>query len=331
LDNTKAVHWILGVALLMIGVFVVVTLVMVNSQADDVTADVTISNVAPSVDSVFVNDAEYDMVDDYGGPGGALSGVISAGSTGTFHVNGVISDENGIDDIEGFSVDFTRFDLTLEEEESCFDDEDTTPTFCYHNYDDTNCTIDDTYGDSTQARYDCEFTIWYVIHATDANADVYSADYWELEVAVEDEEDVDEEYYALEMETVLALDIPSTLSFGTLALGESTTTGNNQEMSITQYGNDDADVQVSMSDDMDCDGSTTDIPKGNVEWSLTDVASGSGTYLTSSSVDTSFNLVAVATVDQVPLSKILYWNIAIPDTGVEGTCTGATTITAIAH
>jgi hypothetical protein len=60
-----------------------------------------------------------------------------------------------------------------------------------------------------------------------------------------------------------------------------------------------------------------------------DYGAGGTNALTGSAVDT--NLAVGYRTDEVnPLTKILYWNIAIPASGVEGACTGTTVETAIA-
>ena len=320
MDNTKAAHWVLGVALLMIGVFVVVALVMLSSQADDVTTSAVIENVAPSVDNFYVNDTQYELASDWA-TGNPITGILASGTTGEFHVNGIVSDTNGYEDIADVSVNFFRTAVTSD----CTPDDND----CYKDgTSEGSCVMDTSYGDSTQAKFDCQFDLQYFIDSTDANSDSYSADTWTVEVVVlDDNEGEDEDSATYEMPTLLSLDIPSTLDFGTMGLGTATDNATNEEMTITQYGNDSADVEVSGTL-LDCDTGTGEIPLANIEWDLADVGMDSGTDLTGSAVDTNLN-VGVRTGASV--TKTLYWNIQIPSTGVEGTCTGTTTVTTIAH
>jgi hypothetical protein len=318
MNNTKAVHWILGVALLMIGVFVVVALVMVNSQADDVATDVSIDNISPSVDSIFVSDGQYDLVDDYGGAGGTITGLTAGGAT-TYHVNGVVSDENGDDDIYKVSAVLYQTDVV----QTCTDDNNS----CYSDDTDSNCTIDTTYGDSTEAKFDCALDVYFYAVATEAGANA-SWDTWTVYVEVEDDDaSTDTDTLSKEMGSMLGLNIPSTIDFGTLALGALTTSGNNYEMSIEQYGNKSADVLLSGTA-LTCDGSDAGIPMGNVKADIVDIGHDQGGSQMSGT-PSDMNLgIGERTIDGTPKTKILYWNIAIPATGVEGECTGTTTITA---
>ena len=320
MDNTKAVHWILGVALLMIGVFVVAALVMVNSQADDVTTSATIDNVAPSVDNVYLND-DGSASDTY------TSGTVtlSAGTTKTFHIAGIVSDTNGDEDISKVAVEFYRTPVGS----GCSADKND----CYKDDTDTNCSLNSAYGDSTQAFFDCTFSLEHYADATDSESDNYSGSSWTAWVRVIDNDtttDTDSTT-TTDIATLRSLSIPATISFGTMALGAATTSGegagSNVQMSIANYGNDNSDVEVSGAN-LSCTGSTEPIPMANVEWSLSDVGMDSGTDMTGSAVDTNFG-IAAQTVDGPDTVKKLYWNIQIPTTGVEGTCSGTTTITSI--
>jgi hypothetical protein len=321
MDNTKAVHWILGVALLMIGVFVVAALVMVNSQADDVTTSASIDNVAPTITSVFTSDAQYDLTDDYGGDGGTLTGIVNAGTTGELHINGVVADTNGDDDIASVAVKFYRSAMGG----SCSAGDD---NYCYIDDTDSNCALDTTYGDDTQAKFDCQFNINYYADATDANSDNYTSTDWTVEVYLLDDDASSAEDTSLQkvMPTLRSLSIPSTISFGTMALGASLDAGEGEQMSIEQYGNDEASVEVSMASDMTCDSSDAGIPKANIEWALSDAGIDNGTDLTTSAADTSID-IGLRT-DGVVTDK-LYWFIEIPASGVEGECTGTTVITTV--
>jgi hypothetical protein len=316
MKNIKVVHWVLGLILLAGVVFVLVSLIVPNTQGDDITTSASIQNVTPSIDSVYISDDQYGMADDYSG--GTITG-LNSGSTKTVHVNGVVSDDNGFDDIFQVSVVLFRTTKTS----SCSADKND----CYSGNTSASCSLNTAYGDSIQAQYDCEFALEYFIDGTDSNS-ANSGDEWTVEVIVEDDDaetDTDTTV-TKDIETLLSLNIPATIDFGTLALGASTTDANNVEMSITQYGNVNADVEVSGAS-LTCDSSDGVIPLGNIEWSLSDVGYGSQNDLTGSAVDTNFG-IATRTDEASPLIKKLYWEILIPTTGVEGDCSGTTVVTA---
>ncbi len=98
-------------------------------------------------------------------------------------------------------------------------------------------------------------------------------------------------------------------------------------MNIAQQGNDVADVEVSSAAAMSCTIGT--IAVNGQQWSLTDVDFGAGgtNAMTGSAVDTNLN---VGYRHGSNPTKNLFWNISIPSTGVGGSCTGTTTISAIA-
>ena len=97
MQEQKSLHYILGASLAVIAVFVVVALVMINSQASD--TQVTINNVAPSVADVYLADSAYEQAFFYSGTGFGVINDLSAGSTITRYVTGTVEDLNGNGDI----------------------------------------------------------------------------------------------------------------------------------------------------------------------------------------------------------------------------------------
>ena len=314
--SEKIIHISLGIILLAILAYVGFVLLWVDSEADDVTVQTTVDNVAPSIDSVYVSTSQYGLTDDFGG--GTIGG-LNAGATREIHVNGVVSDLNNEEDLNVVSVVFYRSNHASAQ--SCVADDND----CYKDDTDTSCSLDTDYGDSTQARYDCQFDLEYFIDGTDSYSDSHSGTDWTVWVQVTDDDaaSATDSSVSKEIETLLALNIPSTIDFGTRSLGSASTLGNNIEMIVGQFGNESADVEVSGTD-MDCDVGTGSIPAGNIRWAKTDLGHALSTVLTGSAIDTDFNIgLRFSSV----INKKLFWNIQIPDTGVEGTCSGTVTIT----
>jgi len=98
-------------------------------------------------------------------------------------------------------------------------------------------------------------------------------------------------------------------------------------MNIVQYGNDEADVEVSGTA-MPCTGLGS-LGVGSQRWSLTDVDWTSSNAVTLESTATDTDLYVGYRTDGV-VSEDLFWNINVPYGNV-GTCTGTNTITALAH
>jgi|GEM_PF-1666546 len=201
----------------------------------------------------------------------------------------------------------------------------------------------------TTVRFFCPFTIAAWIDATkDTTASSFDADFWEARVYVDDDsaDAVVEGASAgtaaagrIEVAPALGLSIPTTISYGALALGTTTGASDNTSISITQNSNDVQDVNVSATTNPN-DGSTDgrmactilgSIAVGSQKWALTDTTYAASTALTTSAVDTNL-AVPLGAVDagMGNTATVLYWNIAIPSTGVAGVCSGYTTITALA-
>ena len=228
----------------------------------------------------------------------------------------MVSDANGEDDINDVDMTLYRSAVT----NACSADVND----CYIV---SNCSL--TANDSDSKYYSCTADIAYYADSTGAGGP-YPAQTWEAKVKVNDKNSGTGNSTKTNMEvaTLLSLNIPETgIAYGTLASNTSTVASNNQEMTITQYGNDEADVLVSGTD-MSCSGLGY-IPSGEQEWSLTDTdhSATNNTDLAPTAVDTDLN-VGYRTDGAV--SKILYWNINVPYGNV-GTCTGTNTITALAH
>lgn len=316
--SNHSTHWLIGGALALTSVFLVVAIVIVNSNADDVTTSTTVSNATPTVTSVYISSSANGGADSYG------SGItLTAGSTATVHVNGVFTDTNGGGDIpdNGATVKFFRTAATGGA--ACSADNND----CY-SVSGVSCTLGVASG-NTRA-YDCPVALQYWADATDAGT--YIADNWTASVTVTDTAGPatsSASTKTVEVNSLTALSIPSTIAYGSLALGASTTNVNNVEKTISQSGNTQADVNVSSSAAMTC--TTGTIGVGNQEWAVTDVSfGGGGTQLTGTPAQVTGLNVAVRTSEVTDTSSILYWNIVMPPNGAGGSCTGTTTITALA-
>ncbi len=311
-------HWILGAALVVIGVSMVAAIVILNSQADSSSTSATIANAVPSIVDVFVTTgADYTQSDNTGGAGGTLS--LIAGGTAMYKITGTAEDLNGRTDITSVAAVLYRSSLTA----GCTPDNNG----CYA----VSCTtVNGSTGD--QVDYNCPVALQFYTDSTSTGG-VASAEDWVVSVKVTDNDAANATNNSLhkEVETRLALSIPGTIPYGSLSLGQTTTNANNVQMDLQQYGNDEADVEVSSAGPMGCTVAGA-IPVANQKWVLTDVgySDGSAVALSGTPADTDIN-IGYRTNDGAPLTKSLFWNIAIPTSGVEGVCTGTNTVTTIAH
>jgi hypothetical protein len=318
MKQTNTIHWTIGVVLLMMIIFVACTLVLVKTYADDVATDVDVPNSSPGVNVVYVSSTASALVDSY--PSGTITGLIG-GSVKKVYINGVVTDLNGDEDLSSVSVAFFRSNHA--DTYTCSSDAND----CYVDNSGNGCSLDTTYGDSTQALFNCPFDIQYYTDATDESSDNYSGTNWTIYVTVTDDDgaySVDSSV-TKDIESFVSLYIPDSIDFGTKSLGQKTTSTDNIEMNIQQYGNMRADVEVRGSD-MTCDGQG-EIPVNNMKWAKSDLGFlDDNTYnMSGDAADTDFNIGLRSTTE---VTKPMYWNIHIPDTGVGGVCSGTTTITA---
>jgi hypothetical protein len=120
-----------------------------------------------------------------------------------------------------------------------------------------------------------------------------------------------------------ALAVSSTISYGSVANG-ATSTGDHTA-TVTDTGNTAIDYKTS-GQDLTCTGGIGSIPVGNEQYSLSSFPYGSGTALSTTPTDVNADL-ATTTVDNVPVTDPIYWQLSVPN-GVRGTCSGSVTFTA---
>lgn len=309
-EPTKSPNLVIGFILLIIIAFVVVGLVMIYSRADTVTVETDVDNASPVVSKIFLSSAAYGAKNDF------TAGIpLLAGGEKDVYVNGSVVDENGVADIKSVDLKMYRSGVG----KACSKDKNT----CYEV---ASCETKSV--DKNTLDYNCPVSLSYFADATDVSSD-YSADTWSAAITVSDNSGANaSSTVEADVRTLLALNIPTSISYGTLTNGQSTTSSNNQVYTLTQQGNDAASVTVKGTD-MACSVTGT-IPVGNQQWSTSDVsyADANATALTTTAVDTGIE-IAPQTDDLTTVTTNLYWNLAIPD-DVVGTCTGTNTVSAVA-
>ena len=186
---------------------------------------------------------------------------------------------------------------------------------CYRN---SSCSLVNN-EDLNQKVFSCRLDLHYYADATAAGS-AFAAQNWAAYVYVSDGQSFGEDTSVTkEIPSLLSIFIPTTLPFGARSVGDVSTSGNNQEMTLVQRGNTEADVEVLMANPFQCQ--TGSIPVNSIKWALTDVGftHASSTVITSQAVDT--NVYIGYGNDGTPSpSKVVYWNISVP-IGVGGNCT----------
>lgn len=322
MQEEKTLHYVLGGALMVIILFVVVSLVMINSQATNTA--VSINNVPPTVTSVYLSNTQY-LEQKYFDGLGMGNILLEAGTIRTVYITGKVADDNGNGDIDNVSVILYRSSAI--EGNDCTADKN----YCYKV---ATCDTRNTDANPLSKDYSCQIDIGYFADATDPGGR-YSTDKWKIMVTVTDGIGTGTDNSSEgELDSLLALEIPPAINYGSLGLGAKTINTTNQVIWIYQEGNDEADVEVSSAAAMSC--TLGSIPVANQKWSLSDFGYKEvGGWedvvaLDGSATDTNLNVIYQDS-DVTATKSALYWNIEIPTGSVGGTCTGTTTITAIAH
>jgi Flp pilus assembly CpaE family ATPase len=129
----------------------------------------------------------------------------------------------------------------------------------------------------------------------------------------------------VEMGSLIALDVTSSIAYGTIALGA---TSSEQTTTITNAGNRAMDAEVSADGDMTCT-TVGSVAVGQAKWSLSTgfVYASAGTAL-STSATSADNSTAQRT--GASTTTPLYWKVQLPSSGIKGSCSNSITFTAIA-
>ncbi|OGG59359.1 hypothetical protein A3C89_02545 [Candidatus Kaiserbacteria bacterium RIFCSPHIGHO2_02_FULL_50_50] len=303
-------------ALIALTFILIISLVLRYTGAADVSTSATITNTAPTVDTIrFATTA-------YGTDTLTSTGILpNVGTTKTIHINGTIHDNNGENDIASSTISLVFFRTT--KTNTCTGDKND----CYRV---TVCDTAYSDGDATQISYSCPVSIAFWIDATDTSS-ARSSDNWTASISVNDIAGATGNLTATaEVNSLLALTLPDAISYGTRALGELSSATSNVVTTITQHGNTRADLQIS-GVNMVCDGLGA-LPASAQKWSLLNVgyADNAAAEL-ASSANTANRNIFIRTDDANELTANLYWNIAIPATGAKGSCVGSNTLALVAQ
>jgi len=275
--------------------------------ADTVTTQVIVGNATPSVTTTTLNNSS------------AIT--LTENTTATIYATTTVSDANGCSNIYAVTGDIYRSGVTAA---SCDTVGEADNNNCYPRQTATVVAGTCTGGTDTTADYVFSVDIQYYADATDTGT--YSAQTWETTVEVGDGSATSTGGVAnVELNTLLSLDVTSSVDFGTLS-ANADTGATNQTTTVTNTGNADMDPEVSGTD-MTSGGDTVDV--SNQEYSTSSFTYGSGTGLSTTPTQVNMTLPQ-GTSGTVPVNNDLYWGIGIPAGTPEGTYSGTNTFTAAA-
>lgn len=277
-------------------------------RADTSTSSASATNVVPVASAVSIDSA-------------AASVTLTENTTTTVTVTATVTDNNGCEDIDSVSVKLYRTDLTA----TGADDEN-------HRYtvsatqDGGTCTAG---GSDLTATYTATIDVYYYADPTDAGS-VNEATDWTAQVTPSDEATGTADTDTIEMDTLTALNVTTTIAYGELALNANTGT-TDQTTTVTNTGNEGLDVDVDGYGASDGDGYSMTctlgtIPVANEKYhttASTDYATKTALSDTAAEVD-----IDIAQRTDTVTTGDLYWGFGMPETGVGGSCTGTVVFTA---
>lgn len=183
----------------------------------------------------------------------------------------------------------------------------------------------------TSADYSCVFTVQYYADPTDAGSP-NATDNWTMQVTPADEiGDGTSTTATIEMNSLVALSVAGSINFGTLNLGDSTGS-NNQTVTITNAGNIPIDFSLATfgsaaGDDKAMACTTGSIPATALKYSLAAFNYATG-GVSGSSTATEVDLDLPKSTGTASTAQV-YLGLQIPSSGVSGSCSGYTRITAV--
>lgn len=311
IDGFYAPHWFVefvffaGVVSTIAAFSFVASVAVRNANADDAATSATIGNTLPVASATSIDSA-------------AASITLTENTTTAVVCTATVTDNNGCADITTGSAVLYRTDVAGGS--GCTPDDND----CYT----TTCTVDGgscTGGADLTSLYTCNISAQYFADPTDVGA-VHAATDWSCTVTPTDSvgngtTDTD----TIEMDTLTALNVTATIAHGSLALN-SDTGATNQTTTIINTGNESLDAQISGTA-MTCDvlGS---LAATQQKYDVSDVTYASLTYTLDGTPTTRTLTLPQRTSTEV--STPVYWGLAIPASGVSGSCTGTNTFTAIA-
>jgi len=193
---------------------------------------------------------------------------------------------------------------------------------------DANCVPSD--GAGTTETYTCTIPVEFYADPTDAGS-AYEGDNWTCQITPTDSVgDGTPDTDTIEMDTLTALDVTSSIAYGALALGGDTGTSD-QTTTVTNTGNELIDIQLDGYGAGDGDGYAMTCTIGNI-------VIGNERYDTSASTawsaktqltDSAVSLISFNLAKGAASTKAVYWGFGMPSTGVGGSCTGTVNFTAV--
>ena len=320
-------HAVMGLLLFITGLLIVLVGVSLRSQADDTTTQATITNSAPTVNSP-VNLGYASQTAD------TNPLTLTEGAPRTLYVFGEYTDTNSCLDVTTsgtMRLVFYRSGVSggtacTESKLNCLNENSSGYTSS------SNVGGSCTGQSDTTADYQFSVPMQYYIDATDVGP--YSAQDWIAYVVAVDGGGAEgtRSSSGRELNTLEALTIDASFDFGNVTLGSTNVHETNNDLTLTNTGNDNTlDFRLSGTA-MGCNGGGS-IPVGNVKYVTTTYSSTIGDYtaLSTSPAYARISLTKRSIASNAPAVTSTWLGVVVPSTGVAGVCSGSLTFTASAQ
>lgn len=302
------------VAFIMLGILLYV--VNTRSQADDSTQTAVVTNANPTIDTI--NIAASSLGSD------ASTFTLTESTTTTIYFHGTATDNNSCGEIDSNTANWAStahrfYRTTVTNGATCT----AADASCYvpvaADFTITNCSGA---GDTSETWQGTDLINFYA-DATDSTSTSHSATNWTVTItATDDNSGTGSLTDTAEMNTLFALSVDGAITYATTALG-----ANSAEVTdtVTNSGNETIDFNTSTAIDLDCSGpSTSDIPLANAKY-----GTSSGTYASKTAFSVTATRVDINLAQGASSTQTMYYQVAIPATGVGGNCVNTAVLTAI--
>lgn len=291
----------------------------IKVNADTISTSVEVGNAVPTVAiAAYPND---------GSVGGSIT--LTENTTTQATVSATLTDTNGYADIKSAKAYVLRHTLDLGEDlASCaLDNSD-----CYR----TECNLDTGSGSGNNITCNASPSLWYLADPTDGTSSS-SADDWMVMVIASDSVGADglasNSGTAVDVNTLGALNVSSSVGFGTVGAGSNTGASPIQS-GVTNTGNKHIDVLVksaSSTYSLWCDNCTEPdtIANANEKYSSASITYSDDFTVALTGSNKEYNIcLPKATNNANPVNDTLFWGLAIDSGQGAGSYTGSNTITA---
>lgn len=290
-------------------------IVLPFAVSDTATTQASIGNSAPIASSVVI------------APGNLNGGEVELTTNQTTQINitATITDNNGCTDISSANATFFRTNITGGS--GAADNN--------RNHYSMDCVVQSATctGDSDLAAdYDCNVNVTWYADPTDAGS-FFENTNWTVNVTPYDGNGAgtsDSTIYDLKTLTSFSL-LDTTINFGTLALGQNTTS-TNQNTTLQNTGNEGLDFSLTgyattSGDNYSMNCTIGTIPIHSLEYGASTFTYGAGIDLSNSSTELDFDLDRGSESTGRPEDET-YYGFRIPSDGVGGSCSGTLVIVA---